>query len=82
MKVLKMVQLMPILLFIIFSLNIAIAENCKPETDKIKVFIVDGQNGHGWVLSSGIIAEFLKETGRFVVDEATSPPKGHTSGSR
>ena len=41
---------------------------------KLKVLLVDGQNNHDWRSCQPVIKWILEESGRFVVDLATSPP--------
>jgi type 1 glutamine amidotransferase len=43
--------------------------------DKIKVLIVDGQNNHNWQATTPHMKKFLEDSGRFIVDVATSPQK-------
>jgi type 1 glutamine amidotransferase len=43
------------------------------QSDKIKVLIVDGQNNHNWQATTPQLKRILEESGRFVVDVATSP---------
>jgi type 1 glutamine amidotransferase len=40
------------------------------------VLLVDGQNNHKWQETSPLIKQILEGCGRFMVDIATSPPKG------
>lgn len=42
----------------------------------IKALIVDGQNNHKWAQTTPILVKYLKASGRFVVDVATSPSNG------
>jgi type 1 glutamine amidotransferase len=42
----------------------------------IKVLIVDGQNNHAWQQTTPALKKLLEETGLFLVDVATTPPKG------
>jgi type 1 glutamine amidotransferase len=41
----------------------------------IKTLIVDGQNNHPWKETTPILKKLMEETGIFLVDVATSPPK-------
>jgi hypothetical protein len=43
--------------------------------DKIKVLIIDGQNNHDWRSTTPHMKKVLEETGRFIVDVATTPQK-------
>jgi type 1 glutamine amidotransferase len=43
---------------------------------KHKLLIVDGQNNHAWQQTTPVLKRLLEETGLFVVDVATTPPKG------
>ncbi|MDR3633213.1 MAG: ThuA domain-containing protein [Isosphaeraceae bacterium] len=43
---------------------------------KLSALIVDGMNNHDWERSTRILASILRESGRFTVDVATSPPAG------
>src|SRR5947209_10727349 len=42
---------------------------------KIRVLIIDGQNNHNWRATTPLMKKELEDTGRFVVDVATTPPK-------
>lgn len=42
----------------------------------IKALIVDGQNNHKWQQTTPILVKYLKDSGMFSVDVATSPAKG------
>ncbi len=45
-------------------------------TKRLKALIVDGQNNHGnWPETTPIMKAHLEETGRFIVDVATTPAK-------
>ncbi|HUW19667.1 MAG TPA: family 16 glycoside hydrolase [Sedimentisphaerales bacterium] len=46
------------------------------EAATLKALIVNGQNNHGWQISSPILKQMLEQSGMFEVDVATSPPKG------
>ena len=41
-----------------------------------KALIVTGQNGHDWRGTTPVLWKILEDTGLFVVDVATTPPKG------
>jgi type 1 glutamine amidotransferase len=41
---------------------------------KIRVVIIDGQNNHDWRATTPVMKKELEDSGRFVVDVATSPP--------
>jgi type 1 glutamine amidotransferase len=49
--------------------------------DKIKVLIVDGQNNHNWQATTPHLKKILEDSGRFVIDVATTPrpPQGKTA---
>lgn len=48
---------------------------------RLKALIVDGQNNHGnWPETTPIMKAQLEETGRFIVDVATTPAKGEPMG--
>ena len=42
---------------------------------KLKLLIIDGQNNHNWRSTTPVLTGFLKASGRFTVDVATSPPR-------
>ena len=44
--------------------------------DPLKVLIVDGQNNHDWAHTAPYLKSVLKQTGRFSVYVATTPPGG------
>ena len=44
--------------------------------DQLKVLIIDGQNNHKWKQTTPILTNILKDSGRFIVEVATSPAKG------
>jgi type 1 glutamine amidotransferase len=44
--------------------------------DKFKALIVDGQNNHNWKATTPLLQKHLEDSGLFVVEVATSPPKG------
>lgn len=46
-----------------------------PSLEKIKVLIVDGQNNHDWRSTTPQMKKVLEESGRFIVDVATTPNK-------
>jgi uncharacterized protein len=46
--------------------------------DKLMALIVDGQNNHDWRATTPILQATLKNSGRFTVDVATSPPQGQS----
>ena len=60
---------------------------CEVESDssaaeqKIKLLIIDGQNNHNWKQTTPVLRSFLKASGKFSVDVATTPPRlrGKTS---
>ncbi|MBI3410036.1 MAG: ThuA domain-containing protein [Planctomycetes bacterium] len=43
--------------------------------EKIRVLLIDGQNNHNWRATSPFMKKALEDTGRFVVDVATSPSR-------
>ena len=43
---------------------------------RLKAMILDGQNNHDWKATTPVMKRLLKESGRFWVDVATSPPEG------
>jgi type 1 glutamine amidotransferase len=45
-------------------------------TAPIKALVLDGQNNHDWKASTPHLKKILEDTGLFIVDVATSPPKG------
>jgi uncharacterized protein len=49
-------------------------------SDKIKVLIVDGQNNHNWQATTPHLKKILEESGKFIVDVATAPPKPAATG--
>jgi type 1 glutamine amidotransferase len=46
-----------------------------PAPAKIKVLIIDGQNNHNWKATTPFMKKELEDSGRFVVDVATSPQR-------
>jgi type 1 glutamine amidotransferase len=44
--------------------------------DKVKALIIDGQNNHGWQVTTPILKAGLESSGRFTVDVATTAPSG------
>jgi len=42
----------------------------------IKVLIIDGQNNHAWKETTPVLKQILEESGQFMVDVATTPPRG------
>jgi type 1 glutamine amidotransferase len=46
------------------------------KSGKIRVLIIDGQNNHDWKATTPVMKKELEHSGRFVVDVATSPPRG------
>lgn len=53
----------------------AVAESGAADGDKIKVLIIDGQNNHNWKATTPVMKKALEDSGRFVVDVATTPQK-------
>ena len=46
------------------------------KSGNIRVLIIDGQNNHDWKATTPVMKKELEGSGRFVVDVATSPPRG------
>ncbi len=46
------------------------------EAKPLRVLIVDGQNNHDWRTTTPILQHYLRQSGRFTVEVATSPPEG------
>jgi type 1 glutamine amidotransferase len=44
--------------------------------DKLKALIIDGQNNHGWQVTTPILKAGLESSGRFTVEVATTAPQG------
>ena len=61
------------------GLLVALAGALTPATaqqgEKIKVLIIDGQNNHDWKSTTPVMKKSLEDSGRFVVDVATTPAK-------
>ena len=57
----------------LFVLILAVAAGAAP---KHRLLIVDGQNNHAWQQTTPVLKRLLEETGLFVVDIATTLPKG------
>jgi type 1 glutamine amidotransferase len=51
-----------------------LAPNCAAGDKKIRVVIIDGQNNHNWQATTPVMKKELEDSGRFIVDVATSPP--------
>lgn len=63
-----------------FLVLIAVLAVASVSAAPIKVLIVDGQNNHDWKATTPLLKKYLKETGLFTVDVATTPPpKGDMS---
>ncbi len=62
------------LLALTLSVTLAFAGQASA-ADKINVLIIDGQNNHGWKLTTPVIKQFLEASGKFNVDVLTSPPE-------
>lgn len=45
------------------------------DKEKIKVLIIDGQNNHDWRSTTPLMKKVLEDSGRFVVDVATTPQR-------
>ncbi len=61
---------------ILLTAAVALLSAFSTQADKIKVLLIDGQNNHKWKETSPILVDYLKESGVFSVEVATSPPKG------
>ncbi len=59
------------LLYLVFSATLFAA----PESDKIQVLIMTGQNNHDWETTTPALKQILDEAGRFSVDVITDPEK-------
>jgi len=72
-------MLRPTRLAALAGLLVALAGALTPATaqqgDKVKVLIIDGQNNHNWKATTPVMKQALEETGRFIVDVATTPQK-------
>ncbi|QDU98233.1 ThuA domain-containing protein [Lignipirellula cremea] len=66
----------PCLAAVLLLLSVAVEVVAEDPGAKISVLIVDGQNNHDWQATSPVIAKFLSESDRFVVERATTPPRG------
>lgn len=67
------VALMPIALiaFIFAGSTLAIAEDAKPASGKLRALIIDGQNNHSaWPQTTMMTKKFLEDSGRFTVQIA------------
>ena len=65
-------------LFRILSLVVVLIFSSKAaHAQKLRVLIIDGQNNHAWQITTPIMKRYFEESGRFVVDVATSPPARH-----
>jgi type 1 glutamine amidotransferase len=42
----------------------------------LKALVIDGQNNHDWKSTTPVLKKIIEDTGLFIVDVATSPPKG------
>ncbi len=67
--------LLAVLLFYLFVLSPICAADTPP---KIRVMIIDGQNNHDWRTTTAYLRSMYEDSGRFVVDVATTPPSPHT----
>jgi len=54
----------------------AAQETDGPAKEKLRVLIIDGQNNHAWQSTTPLLQQFLRRSGRFTVDVATSPRQG------
>jgi len=57
------------------SLSGSIQAEAPENVPKIRSLIVDGQNNHNWRGTTPVLKAILEQSGRFVVDVATSPTK-------
>ncbi len=64
-------QLLIVLVAWLFTVAVAAA------APPYKALIVTGQNGHDWKGTTPVLWKLLEDTDLFMVDVATSPPKGH-----
>ncbi len=64
-------------------LAVATLAACGPEPEtKQAALIVDGQNNHRvWAATTQLMKGYLEETGLFIVDIATTPPRGGPMGT-
>jgi type 1 glutamine amidotransferase len=53
---------------------LAVASSRAADPEKIRVLIIDGQNNHAWQQTTPVLKKELEDSGRFVVEVATSPP--------
>jgi len=51
--------------------------NQSAHAGQLKLLIIDGQNNHQWQVTTPIMKRHFEESGRFVVEVATSPPSRH-----
>ncbi len=45
----------------------------RADSAKLKLLIIDGQNNHGWAVTTPMLKRILEDTGRFTVDVSTAP---------
>ncbi|HEY5314516.1 MAG TPA: ThuA domain-containing protein [Pirellulales bacterium] len=65
------------LLAMILSLAVSLAMSAGlSAAEKFKALIVDGQNNHNWKATTPLLQKHLADSGLFIVEIATSPPKG------
>jgi type 1 glutamine amidotransferase len=57
---------------------LAVAPPAPAQPAKLKALIVDGQNNHDWRSTTPILKAALENSGRFVVEVATSPAQGQS----
>ncbi|MFN6071819.1 MAG: hypothetical protein ACK489_06060, partial [Bacteroidota bacterium] len=69
----NLVFLLSVLCFSFFTLNASAVSHSAPP--KWKILIIDGQNNHKWAITTPIMKGYLEETGLFMVDVLTTPPK-------
>ena len=69
----NLVLLLSVLCFSFSAQNASAVSHSAPP--KWKVLIIDGQNNHKWAITTPIMKGYLEETGLFMVDVLTTPPK-------
>lgn len=62
-------------LLILLHLWFSTMSFASPETDKIQVLILSGQNNHDWKTTTPVFKQILEKTGSFSVDVVTDPEK-------
>jgi uncharacterized protein len=59
----------------LLMLIVSSTQSASSAEKKLKLLIIDGQNNHNWRSTTPVLTRFLKASGRFTVDVATSPPR-------